>query len=58
MGLQVHGYPDLFTTGAPLAPSAPLSQIAVEPLGLALGLGPIRPEQAHRESQLLRQIEH
>jgi acetone monooxygenase len=24
MGLQVHGYPDLFTTGAPLAPSAAL----------------------------------
>ncbi|MGR8919024.1 MAG: cyclohexanone monooxygenase, partial [Gammaproteobacteria bacterium] len=24
MGLQVHGYPNLFTTGAPLAPSAAL----------------------------------
>lgn len=24
MGLQIHGYPNLFTTGAPLAPSAAL----------------------------------
>lgn len=28
MGLQVHGYPNLFTTGAPLAPSAALCNMA------------------------------
>ncbi len=28
MGMQVHGYPNLFTTGAPLAPSAALCNMA------------------------------
>lgn len=28
MGLQVHGYPNMFTTGAPLAPSAALCNMA------------------------------
>jgi hypothetical protein len=29
MGLQVHGYPNLFTTGAPLAPSAALCNMPI-----------------------------
>ena len=57
MGMQIHGYPNLFTTGAPLAPSAALCNMTtclqeqVEWISDCIASSASRRQKRHRAKQ-------